>query len=389
MGHASPPLGKRTWTAKDEAYLMDRWGSVSIPAIAKGLGRTVNAVKCRAGRLRLGGVLASGDYVTLNQPIRVFQNSGTTAGYQMKSWVANRSFPVHTKRVVNSTFRVVYLHEFWTWAEKNRSFLNFSKMEPLALGKEPDWVAEQRKLDATAFSTQRKDPWTPYEDSRLAYLLKQHKYTWAEISREMQRSAGAVQRRCCDLGLKERPVREGPQNPWSDTDLQRLADMLRRGFSYAIIGEACGGRSEKAVRGVVFVKYHTENADKVRAMLGQGPWGTGAPEPTVKSEKHREPVRKPMARLCALLLMRRNSMEWGDYWQRELCQNWNDVRGCLKHCSDCDSCTEFQRIRPQYCRDCAGEFLDRREQIYCPKCRGMRKKQAQKKYAVLHRRGRI
>ena len=57
------------------------------------------------------------------------------------------------------------------------------------------------------------------------------------------------------------------------------------------------------------------------------------------------------------------------------------------HCSDCDSCTQFQRIRPQYCHLCAREFLDRRKQVLCPKCRAMRKHQAQKKYAVLHAKG--
>jgi hypothetical protein len=389
MGHASPPLGKRAWTAEDKAYLMDKWGSVSIPSIAKALKRTVNAVKVRAQRLGLGAVLNSGDYVTFNQFIRVFQNCGTTAGYQMQSWVANRGFPVHTKRVVNNTFRVVYLDEFWIWAEQHRSFLNFSKMEPLALGEEPDWVAAQRKIDAVSFAQQRKDPWTDYEDCRLTYLLMQHKYTWAEMSHELRRSAGAIQRRCCDLRLKERPVRDSPHNPWSDADLQKMADMLRRGCSYAMIGDACGGRSEKAVRGVVFTKYHTENADKVRAMLEKGPWGTGAPVPTVKSAKHKESVKKPMSRLCALLLIHRNSMEWGEYWQRDLCQHWSDVRGCLMHCADCDSCTEFQRIRPQYCRMCGGEFLERSEQTFCQKCRAMRKRQAQRKYAVLHQCGRI
>lgn len=45
-------------------------------------------------------------------------------------------------------------------------------------------------------------------------------------------------------------------------------------------------------------------------------------------------------------------------------------------------------IESKYCRMCGGEFLERREQTYCPKCRAMRKKQAQKKYAVLHARGR-
>jgi len=63
------------------------------------------------------------------------------------------------------------------------------------------------------------------------------------------------------------------------------------------------------------------------------------------------------------------------------------ITGKLIHlCFTCDPCTKFQRIRPQYCRLCAGEFLERSEQTYCPKCRSMRKKQAQRKYAVLARR---
>ena len=293
--------------------------------------------------------------------------------------------PVRNK-VVENSFLVVYLDEFWAWAEQHRSFIDFSKMEPLALGAEPDWVAQQRRIDAISYANQRKDPWTRQEDQRLAYLLKQHKYTYAEVSRELRRSAGAIQRRCLDLGLKERPVRENAHNPWSDEDLQLMADMIRQGCSYTMIGDACGGRSEKAVRGVVFNRYHTENADKVRAMLGDGPWGTGAPEPTVKSEKHKETVRKPMARLCGLLLTLRNSMDFGEYWQKDMCQHWNAVRGCTMHCTDCDSCTKFQRIRPQYCRACGGEFLERTEQTYCPKCRAMRKKQAQRKYAILNRR---
>lgn len=378
--------GGRPWTAAEETYLMDKWGTYSIPAIAKKLNRSVQAIKIRATRLHLGPVLMGGDYVTFNKLALAVTGGSKCHTYQMKSWIENRGFPVHTKKVVDNSFLVVYLDEFWEWAEKNRSFIDFSKMEPLALGAEPDWVAQQRKIDVISYANQRKDPWTQQEDQRLEYLVKQHKYTYAEVSRELRRSAGAIQRRCQDLGLKERPVRESPHNPWTDADLQLMADMIRQGCSYTMIGDACGGRSEKAVRGVVFNKYHTENADKVRAMLGDGPWGAGAPEPTVKSEKHKETVRKPMARLCGLLLAIRNSMDFGEYWQKDMCQHWNNIRGCTMNYTDCDSCTKFQRIRPQYCRLCVGEFLDRAEQTYCPKCRAMRKKQAQRKYAILTRR---
>ena len=144
--------------------------------------------------------------------------------------------------------------------------------------------------------------------------------------------------------MRADPHRKG--GSWSDEQHQILADGIRHGDSYTMIGRVIG-KSEKALRGKIYFTYLTEDADKVRAMLGDGPWGHGAPEPTVR-------------------------------------QGFSSA-----DCADCDSCTEFQRIRPQYCRMCGGEFLERKEQTYCPKCRAMRKKQAQKKYAVLHARGRL
>ena len=89
--------------------------------------------------------MENGDYVTWNQLQRTI-GLGNGGGYKMTSWVKNRDFPVHTKRVSNNSFRVVYIHEWWIWAEKNRDLLDFSKFEENALGAEPAWVKEKRKL---------------------------------------------------------------------------------------------------------------------------------------------------------------------------------------------------------------------------------------------------
>lgn len=212
-----------------------------------------------------------GDYVTLNQLVTAFNRTGSYS-YKMISWVENRGLPVHNKRVQQNTFRVVYLKEFWTWAEKNRSFLDFSKLEPLAFGEEPAWVAEQRKRDFKACSLQRKDPWTPAEDAELRMLLEQYKYTYEQMSDMLRRSPGAIQRRCADLGLKARPVRINPHGPeavWHQEDYDRLAEGIKSGESYMSISKALG-KSEKAIRGKVYYCYLTENADKVRAMMAGG-----------------------------------------------------------------------------------------------------------------------
>lgn len=387
--------GGRPWSPQEEEYLSENWGRVSVPSMAKKLGRTEDAVIVRARRLELGAFLESGDYVTLNQLVIAFTGSKKSYSYKIKSWVENRGLPVHTKKNLACSWRVVYLDEFWAWAEKNRSFLDFSKMEPLALGEEPGWVAEQRKKDFVAFTAQRKDLWTPEEDSRLTMLLKQHKYGYAELSDMLHRSAGAIQRRCSDLGIKVRPVRVAPgskENAWTDADYEALADGIRRGDSYTEIGRVVG-KSEKAVRGKVYFVYLTENADKIRAMIGDGPWGNGAPEPTVRQgfnlSRTRTEVRRNLSILDALLRKRMNDLGYDPYWQRFMCMKWHDIKGCAAGCADCDSCTAFERIKPQYCTRCGATIIrrEREKWPYCDRCKVARKKDYQRKWRRLHGNG--
>lgn len=379
----SLPRSNKTWTAEEKEYLMSRWGSVSITAIARTLGRSPNAVKIKAQRFGLGGVLMSGDYITLNQLVIAVTGSNYSYTYKMESW-GKRGLPIHTKRVEKNSFKVVYLNEFWDWAEKNRSFVNFSKMEPLALGEEPDWVAEQRRKDFRAFALQRKDVWTPDEDSRLKMLLGQRRYGWAEISEMMHRSVGAIQHRIKGLDIKDRPIRanlHAKENAWTPDQFDILADGIRHADDYASIGRKIG-KSEKAIRGKVYFTYLTENPDNVRHMLGDGKWGDGAPIPTVKQAVclswAKTAAKRDLSLLNALLRYRMNQLGYDSYWQRFLCMNWDDIRGCAAGCKDCDACTEFRRIRPQYCARCGGTFYERKENRFCGTCRTARKKRAQR-----------
>ena len=263
-------------------------------------------------------------------------------------------------------------------------------MEPLSLGEEPDWVPEQRKKDYAAFAIQRKDPWTAGEDSRLIMLLKQHKYGYAELSEMLHRSAGAIQRRCTDLGVKERPVRASNRgDEWTTEDYRHLAEGIRNGDSYTVIGNRIG-KSEKAVRGKVYYWYLTECADKVRSLMGDGKWGDGAPEPTVKQgfylSRTRQQVKKDLSMLDALLRLRMNALGYDPYFQRHMCEHWDDVKGCGAGCENCDECTEFKRIKPQYCRRCGATFYERGKNRFCAACRAARKKQHFKKLAILNAR---
>lgn len=297
----------RTWTKEEVEYLKEKWGNVSIPILAKKLNRSVNAVKLKAGRLNLGPMLENGAYVTLNQ-LAIALTGGIFSSYCKKSWIENRGMPVHSKKVIKNTFKIVYLDEFWKWAEKNRSFLDFSKMEPLTLGKEPAWVNEQRKKDYKSNALQRKDRWMPYEDDKLRYLLKQQKYGYAEVAEILHRSEGAIQRRCTDLGIRERPVKADiGGNLWTDDMYRIITKGIKNGDSYSLIANRIG-KSEKAVRGKVYNKYLTESADKVRTMIGDGQWGDNAPEPKVKQALYlshtRRVCRKNLTDLVGLLKYR-------------------------------------------------------------------------------------
>ncbi len=62
----------------------------------------------------------------------------------------------------------------------NSTLIDFSKMEPLALGKEPKWLEEQREADTEKRMHYKKTPWTKAEDSLLRQLLNQYRYTYRE-----------------------------------------------------------------------------------------------------------------------------------------------------------------------------------------------------------------
>jgi hypothetical protein len=170
-----------------------------------------------------------------------------------------------------------------------------------------------------------------------------------------------------------------------------LADGIRRGDSYCRIGQLLG-KSEKAIRGKVYFVYLTENADKVRSMMGDMPWGYGAPVPTVRQavvlSRTRTETKEMLEKLAGVLYRRTLELKKSDYdnyFQRAMCAQWDDLHSvCGADCEDCDSCTEFIRIQPQYCVRCGGTFFERKTNRLCAPCRAARKRQAYRKYRHLN-----
>ena len=383
-------IGKN-WTKQEEEYLAENWGTLSVARIAKNLGRTENAIIVRKCRLGLGAFLDNGEYVTWNQFQIAYCGSSSSGTYRMTSWVKNRNFPIHTKRVNKNSFKIVYLEEWWEWAEKNKDFLDFSNMEENILGKEPEWVKEKRKNDIENKRKIINTPWTNAEDDKLRFLVSKHKYTYDDLSRMLRRTNGAIQRRLCDLGIKDRPLKADNHIRWTRDELYTLGEMIKDGCGYEMISESIG-KSGKAIRGRVYNMYLTENLDKVREIIGSGNFGDNRPDRKIKqwntmNTEERIQVRDLMIRLTAILKhefkLQIDDTEWGEFFQKDTCQNF--CSDCLKT-AGCDECLNYKKVEPQNCKMCGKTFWEKKDNLYCSVCRDMRKKQWLRKRFVLEKR---
>lgn len=105
------PRKKKQWTEKEEAYLQDKWGTVSIKGLAKALGRSENAVVVRAQRLGCGAHLAGDTRISLNQLMLAIY------GKNMLGYTSDRliryGLPVKWHVVKKNRFRVIDIDAFW------------------------------------------------------------------------------------------------------------------------------------------------------------------------------------------------------------------------------------------------------------------------------------
>ena len=386
---------KKKWNEAEEEYLAERWGNVSIDSLAHHLQRSKNAVIIRAQRLGLGPFRDNNERGISKHQLFVALGYRSGDSYKKISWIQNRGLPIHRIKCNNSYWEMVYINEFWEWAYKNQSFLDFSKFEKYALGPEPDWVKEKRSSDYRRSLQVKKTPWTSAEDAKLQKVLKEHKYGYRELSKMFQRTEGAIVRRISELNIKDYPIKADNHNRWSQEDYQMLGEFIKDGTSYAVMSDYFA-RSEKAIRGRVFDMYLTERLDIVRSYIGEGQWGDGRPDIPLRYKKNMSDDDKQMANILtsefaglirAIAKNKSNvEVDFVGYWQKDMCMNWDDVKGCTACEADCDSCTSFRRIPVQYCKRCGRDFFERKENEICSDCRKARIRQAQKKYAVLNSR---
>lgn len=236
---------RRNWTAEEKDYLDLSWGSVSLPHIAKKLDRSPVAVKLKAYRMGLGDPVLSADGISLNQLSFTLDISYNI----LLRWIDEYKLPARRRRLsIKQRILMVNYDQFWAWADNHRHLLDFSRIEKFALGKEPDWVAVMRDLDASSVSAGKKGPWTEEDDRLLKSMVNAHCYTYPEISKRLRRTEAAVKRRLYDLKIKARPIRQNNHIKYTQKETQDLLRFYKEGMPIDKIAERLG-KSSLGIRG--------------------------------------------------------------------------------------------------------------------------------------------
>ena len=252
-------MGYLSYNLAESRYIEDSWGSVSIEGIAKKLNRPIGGIRNKRDRLGLGAYLDSGDYITINQ---FFMTIGRSGGYSytLNQWVA-KGFSLKSKKVMSTSYKIVYLNQFWNWADKNRMHINFAKFKKGALGLEPVWVKEIRTADKL-FSKYKVTAWSINEDNHLKSLLKLYRYTYKRLSQAIFRTEGSIKRRMVDLNIRERPLREDSHNIWSEEQINIVIKMYYSGYRSEVIknyvdksAQAIGGKIERLIKDRLLTKW--------------------------------------------------------------------------------------------------------------------------------------
>lgn len=220
---------RKKWTQEELDFLEEKWGVLSKKLIAKKLNRSLNSVIVKAVRLGLGGYINARDEITLNLLIN-------TLGYKNSySWVSkkfeNHNIPIKKMKIIDKSVKMVNINEFWKWAEKNKEILNFADFEEGALGKEPLWVKEKRNIDKNSLNKiNRNRLWTKYEEQLLISKVKSMRYTYKELSKEFNRTEGAIKSRLNKLQTPYRPLERDRHIIWTEEENNTLLQMYKEGY---------------------------------------------------------------------------------------------------------------------------------------------------------------
>ena len=191
----------RHWTEQEVKYLEDNWGRVNLLYMAEKLQRKPAALVAKSVKLGIGPYFDGAGEIALSPFINCFGVIYSLATTSRLCKAALRAgLPVVVRKSSGKARRMVNLDNFWAWAENHKEIFPWYKLEPLMLGKEPEWVAEARHESyAKTRNCHKKWDWT--EDVYLRKAVKAG-VPIKDMAAKLGRSYESVRRRVYRIGLR-------------------------------------------------------------------------------------------------------------------------------------------------------------------------------------------
>lgn len=206
MATVQPKNNQRVWDESDKQLLREMWGEgLPLSYIARKLGRSEKTCVNRAYQMGLPPYTEIGTFILVKHICKAIMPGTTSYRHYMLRWKA-AGLPVRKMKTLNYAFWVTTLEDFWKWAKTHQDLLNFSRLEPLSLGKEPDWVAKKRKEDTNKRPPQR--PWSEYETAKVERLVRTGRTDYEALAAEFGRSRQSVEKKAMRIRERNRKRRQ-------------------------------------------------------------------------------------------------------------------------------------------------------------------------------------
>lgn len=130
---------------------MNLWGSQSYAYIAKRTGKTETAVRVKAKRLGLGAVKNASDYLCAREVSRLM---GIDVHAVTNRWIEKRGLKCRKIRSGRRTLWVLIRHDdLMRFLEEHQDIWDSRRVEPYALGMEPEWLHQKRLKDRSKWDS--------------------------------------------------------------------------------------------------------------------------------------------------------------------------------------------------------------------------------------------
>ena len=133
--HAKSNINKK-WTDKEDEYLKRNYSRSTLQNLSKALNRSSIAIRDRARILRIARY--EKEYLNASELSACFGRNKIVA----TNWIRKHGLPAQKLWSNSHYVYMIDIDEFWAWADKNRTLIDWSGYIPLSLLPEPDFVKE-------------------------------------------------------------------------------------------------------------------------------------------------------------------------------------------------------------------------------------------------------